>query len=247
MSDLLPVAASATRARASIRVVVADGDVAAREGLCDLLANSQVEVVGQARSIPEAVQQVRALRPDVVVLRFAGSAPDAMSAVNEIQRAAPGVAITLLCGDPAFLVTMLHRPVSFLARDISREDLLAAVEAASQGRTLVDRAALIEAIAALKPAAGAAGPHEAEVAPALTPREREVLSLLSGGRTNQAIAEELSLSVGTVKVHVCNILTKLGLTDRVQAAVWATQHGLGPGHLEGSPRPRRPRRPTGPA
>jgi len=139
-----------------------------------------------------------------------------------------GIVVLSMQGDQDLLLQALaHGATCYLAGQVSQEDLAAAIRAAAGGRSLVDREALLKA-------AGSLIALERNPAPCtdpldtLTPREREVLALLTEGLSNSNIASALGVSVGTIKTHICNILSKLHMADRVQAAVWATRRGLGP-------------------
>ena len=218
-------AASAHREARKIQVLVADENPIVRAGLCSMLHNSRTEVVGEAASGAKVAEQVEALAPDVVLLGL--SEPGlGIDSVEVVREARPEAAVIVLSEDPGDLLALLHNSVNCLSRTVDREDLLAAVVAAAEGRSLVDQSTVVKAIAAATRAEWQKGASPGERAHRLTPRERQVLGLITQGCTNREIAERLSLSVGTVKVHVCNILTKLDVADRVQAAVWATQHGL---------------------
>ncbi len=212
----------------TIRVLIAEDNPITREGLRSILTAAQITVVGDAASVAEALERVTALSPDVILFDMHLPNADGLSALETIRQAAPGVAVVVLSEDPGYLLAVLHDQTSHVSKRVSPEDLLAAVEAAAQGRSLVDQAALVAVIQALTRMNREGAGDEAEPVAVLTPREREVLRLVTRALSNREIAETLCLSVGTVKVHVCNILTKLGMSDRVQAAVWAMQHGLGP-------------------
>lgn len=209
----------------AVQVLVADESSIVRLGLRSMLASPGLEVVGEAATPVEAVERVKALAPDVVVLGL-GRSGLGLDSVRALRSASPGTAIVVLTEDPTHLLALLNSSTNCLSKSVDRGDLLAAVEAAAEGRSLVDQPAVMKALAAAIQAEQRKGDGPNERVRVLTPREREVLALITQGYTNRRIAEHLSVSVGTVKVHVCNILTKLRVADRVQAAVWATQHGL---------------------
>jgi NarL family two-component system response regulator LiaR len=212
--------------RPAVRVLVADESTFMRAGVRSILSDAGMSIVGEALSAAETIEQVVALTPDLVIV---GVHRDGLgyATVEAVRRTAPEVAIVVLSDDPGDLLALVHHSVSYLSRLASPEELLAAAEGALRGRSLVDRATVAKAIETMAGEGRDARP--ADRIRALTPRERQVLALITQGRTNRQIAEALSLSIGTVKVHVCNILTKLGVCDRVQAAVWAVQNDLGPG------------------
>ncbi len=214
---------------AAVRVVIAADSAIVREGLRSLLGGSAVEVAGEATSAMELAERAGALAPAVVLADVRALDGVGLAALDAIRGAAPGAALIVLGtrGEPWTLVqALLHGAAGYLAQDISRKSLIAAVILAAEGHAVFDRATLQEAVEGMR---AGRSPRTHPVAPAsrLTSRERQVLALMTEGRSNREIAGALSLSVGTVRVHVCNILTKLDLTHRVQAAVWAAQHGLG--------------------
>ena len=209
----------------TIRVLIVEENSIVREGLRSMLGGSRVEVVGEARTGCEAVEQVKVLAPDVILLGLCMPGLDVASV--KALRCATEAAIVVFSENHEDLLALLHNSISYLSREINRGDLLAAVEAAAGGRSVLDCAAVTKALAAITRRQSAGTAREADLPRPLTAREREVLALVTRGRTNQEIAAALSLSIGTVKVHVGNILAKLQVTDRVQAAVWATQHGVG--------------------
>jgi len=196
-----------------------------REGLKVLLASAGLEVLGVYTPGPEAVAQVRALDADVVFLTAATAAADGFAILESIRRLSPRTAIILLSmrEDVEGLLEAVQRGAScYLSRDLSPQSLLLAARAAVEGYVLVDQTALRRACAAV---ASCWVTHE-DTPVELTARERQVLQLVSRGLSNGEIAAHLSVGAATVKTHVSNILSKLGVTGRVQAAVWATEHGL---------------------
>ncbi len=212
-----------------IEVLIADDEPLARTGLGLIVGTTaDLTVVGEASSGPEALELAAALRPDVVLLDIQMPGQDGI-AVTRALRAMPEppriVVITTFGLDD-----YLHRALSagadgFLLKDAPAEAIQEAVRAAHRGeavlsprmtRRLIDRYTAGQLDDPTPPTGYAE----------LTAREREVLRLISGGRSNREIAGELYISGATVKTHVTRILMKLGLRDRAQAIVLAHRHGL---------------------
>ncbi len=213
----------------STRAVVAEANSIIREGLCSFLRNARIEVMAQEDAACEVTEHIARLLPDVVLLSVATLGQEELGALQAIRRLAPRVGIVVLDmhGDPGHLLQAIaHGATCYLTGSATQEDLVAAVRAAAAGRSLVDREALLNVARLVSVERNAAPPEDP--LDALTPREREVLSLLTEGMSNQRIADELGVSIGTVKTHICNVLSKLHMADRLQAAVWATRRGVGP-------------------
>ncbi|MFN8082208.1 MAG: response regulator transcription factor [Kineosporiaceae bacterium] len=223
-----------------IRVLVVDDQALVRAGFCALLeATDGVEVVGEAGDGEQAVELAEQLAPDVVLMDIRMPRLDGISATRRLSERAerPRVLIlTTFDTDDNVFDALEAGAVGFLVKDTPPTQLLDAVRAAVDGgavispvttRRLVDR---IVASRTLPPA-----PARRPAAPALevlTDREREVLERLARGQSNREIAGSLSISELTAKTHVSRVLGKLGLTSRVQAAVFAYETGLvRPGEL----------------
>ena len=185
-----------------------------------MLAGVGLEVVGVARSPEEAVELASTLTPDVAFLTLRLAKLEGFAALQGVRQASPKTAVIVinLDSDGGRLLEVLgHGASCYLWHHISGPSLLLAAEAALQGLVVADRAALRNSLANCSPTADAAAAQR------LTPREREVLALMARGLSNREIAQELTLSVATVRTHVSNILGRLGVSDRVQAAVLAAR------------------------
>lgn len=210
-----------------IRVLIADDQEPVRTGLRMLMdAVPDIEVVGVAADGLEAVSLARRLRPDVALLDIRMPHLDGIQATARL--AGPGVEspVAVVIITTFDLDEYLHRALragarGFLLKDAGAQLIGDAIRAAASGDSLVSpqiTTRLLSAFAA--PRAGIAAPTER-----LTDREEEVLVLLAQGLTNVEIGERLFLSLGTVKTHIGAILTKLGVRNRVEAAMWAYDTG----------------------
>ncbi len=211
-----------------ITVLVADDHPMVREGLQSMLTAADIHIVGEASSGREAVQQVKALSPDVVLMDIRMPDMDgigALQAINEAQLSTQVIMITTYQSTSYLLRALSAGAAGFVLKDIPRDDLLATVRAVAGGASRVDREFLKTALRDLEDTQDM---HvaETELPESLTPREMDVLRLLVEGLTNQAIAQTLVLSPGTVKGYLRPIFQKLNVSDRTQAAVKAIRLGI---------------------
>jgi len=191
-----------------------------REGLKVFLSTSDdIEVVGEAADGAEAVDLCARLEPDVVLMDVMMPVMDGAAATAQITAACPGVQIIALTSfvEEALVQQVLDAgAISYLLKDSRPESLKQAIRDACNGRGTIDSSAMKAIL----------NRRQDEVGKDLTPREREVLVLLAAGLSNNEIAEKLTLAVGTVRLHVSHILTKLDAPNRTTAAVIALNHGL---------------------
>ncbi|WP_449061032.1 response regulator [Planomonospora algeriensis] len=210
----------------TIRVLIADDHPVVRQGLRTFLdLQDDLEVVGEARDGAEAVELAGSLAPDVLLLDLRMPVLDGLGALARLAELGPAPRVLVLTsvadrGDVA--PAMRAGAAGFLYKDVEPAALVQAIRAVHGGQVLLapEAAEAMLAGTALPPAAPA-GP----VTP-LTDREREVLALIASGRSNREIARKLAVSEKTVKTHVSNVLMKLGVQDRTQAALYAVRHGL---------------------
>lgn len=215
---------------ATVRVVLVDDQALLRAGIGTILsAHPQIEVVGEAGTGSQALEVVRATRPDVVCMDVQMPDMDGLEATRRIvadpQLTAAVVVLTTFNREDYLVEALRAGAVGYLLKTSRPEQLTEAVLSAAAGEGLlspeVTRAVIARAVAGRAPARTAPQP----VVP-LTERESEVLTLVARGLNNDEIAAELVVSRATVKTHVSNLLAKLGLRDRVQAVVYAHEHGL---------------------
>lgn len=202
------------------RVLIVDDHVMVREGLKFLLSTAlDLDVVGEAANGAEAVELVALTQPDVVLMDIVMPVMNGAEATALIKEAFPSVqviALTSYAGGELAEQTLQAGAIGYLLKDSRPEALAQAVRDARDGRGTIDASAMQSIISRGRD----------EVGKDLTPREREVLALLAAGMSNNEIAERLVLSVGTVRLHVSNILAKLGAPNRTSAAIIAVKNGL---------------------
>jgi len=219
-----------TARRPAIRIVIADDHGMVRRGMRDFLElHDDLEVVGEAEDGARAVELAITLRPDVVVMDLLMPIQDGIAATAAIKAATPEVEIVALTSfvEESRVVAAIEAGASgFLLKDADADDLAAAIRAAAAGEVHLDPAvAGIVARRMRTRRGGDPGQDGAAGATAsLTAREREVLAGVARGLSNRAIAEELGITERTARTHVSNILGKLDLASRTQAALWAIEH-----------------------
>jgi DNA-binding NarL/FixJ family response regulator len=216
----------------SIRVAIADDHAVVRQGLRTFLElQDGMDVVGEAADGEEAVALVERTAPDVVLLDLVMPRVDGLEAIPLIRERAPATRILVLTSfadDRTVLPAIRAGAAGYLLKDVQPPELAGAIRTVHAGEALLAPTVATMLVEQLAAEDGAAGGGAASDGPGhqLTPRELEVLAQLARGRANKAIAFELGVSERTVKTHVSNILGKLGVSDRTQAAVYAVEHGL---------------------
>lgn len=218
-------------ARRPIRVLIADDHPLIVEGLKLILAKKGMEVIGVAMTGRQAVDKTLAMEPDVLLLDIRMPGMDGLEALASIKAARPRTSVLVLTsfGNPEYLARAVTLGAAgFLSKSVEAEKISQAIKAVAEGETVVERELLQSALRALvRETRATAEGAESEI-PDLTPQEIRILALVAEGMDNSAIAERLCLSRNTIKSHAHNIFTKLGVSDRTQAAVWAIRHGLVP-------------------
>ena len=209
----------------TIRVVIADDHRVVRDGLCYLLSQEpEIEVVGEAGDGRQVVDVVAATRPDVLLLDLYMPGLDGhavLAALPDIARQPAVVVLTSATEDEHLIRAMQAGATSYLLKTAPADDVIAAVRDAAAGTASLSPDLLTRLTQALR------RPPPPDPLQALSPRERDVLRLIARGHSNRQIARDLAIGEQTVKTHVRGILSKLGLQDRVQAAIFALRHQSG--------------------
>jgi two-component system, NarL family, response regulator LiaR len=205
-----------------IRVMLVDDHAVVRGGISKFLTvYKDLELVGEAESGEEAVRLAQRLQPDVVLMDLKMPGMDGVSATRQVREKSPGtrvIVLTSFAEDNMVQGALQAGAMGYLLKNVTAADLANAIRAAHAGRMTLSS----EATEALVHAATQPVVRGDE----LTAREREVLGLMVEGLSNQEIAERLFLSVGTVKFHIGNIYSKLGVDNRVSAVTLAMQRKL---------------------
>ena len=205
----------------SIRILVVDDHKVVRKGLrMFLAADPELKVVGEATNGAEALRLAEQLEPDVVLMDLLMPVMDGIAATEAIRRELPGVeviALTSVLEDSAVYGAMRAGAIGYLLKDIDAKELCRAIKQAAAGQVSLSPAAAERLLREVPP--------PADPQP-LTRRETEVLQQLALGKSNQQIAEALVIADKTVRTHISNILSKLGVSSRTQAALYAVRSGL---------------------
>ena len=226
MSEVLETAGD--RRVESLRVLIVDDHDLFRTGLRNLLEEQGVHVIGEASGGAEAVKIVRELAPDVVVMDLNMPGMGGVEATRNISSSAPltrVVMLTISDQDSDVMDAILSGACGYLLKDSSIQDLLAGIEAAARGESLISpniAAKVLQRVRATSTQPEIANTIRSE----LSDREIEVLKLIANGKDNAVIAGELHISPKTVKNHISNILMKLQIDNRIQAAVYAVRSGI---------------------
>ena len=214
-----------------IRILVVDDHTLFRRGLTALLGRDpQLEVAGDAADAGEALRRAVELRPDLILLDNHLPGVNGVDALPALRDAAPKARVLMLTisEDERDLAAALRGGAcGYLLKTMEGDALAAAIRRAMRGESVIAddmTGKLVSAFqAASAPASLAASPAPGD---GLSPREREIVRLIARGASNKEIGRELGIAETTVKIHVQHVLRKLGLTSRVQAAVYASEHGL---------------------
>jgi len=207
-----------------ITILIVDDHAVVREGLRAFLGlQPGFEIVGEAADGEEAVELAAQLDPDVVLMDLVMPKLDGVSAMRALRRRCPRcrvIVLTSFLEDDRLLPALEAGAAGYLLKNSQPAELARAVRAAQNDEAIIDPTVAARLVHALSER------PQRDAFDQLTGRERDVLTLIAGGRSNKRIALELGISEKTVKTHVGHVLAKLGVTDRTQAAVLAVQHGL---------------------
>ena len=209
------------------RLIIADDHELVRAGLRAMLNGQRgLEIVGEGANGREALELCRHLKPDLALIDVRMPELDGLATCQAIKQEYPATSVILITihENPEYLLEALKAGAAgYVLKDISQRELITAVQDVLRGEALLNKGIVVRLLQHL----ASETPHQEEPPSSqLSSREREVLRLLTHGQTNREIAQNLILSVSTVKIHVQHILAKLGVSDRTQAAVRAIELGL---------------------
>jgi DNA-binding NarL/FixJ family response regulator len=216
-----------TLATDQLRVMLVDDHDLFRTGLRNLLEEQGVQIVAEASEGSAALSLVRELTPDVVVMDLNMPGMNGIEATREIARQAPltrVVVLTISDEDDDVIEAIVAGACGYLLKDSSIQDLMQGIRAASVGEALISPHIAAKVLQSLR--AASVNAETVARGPELSDRETEVLRLIANGKDNAEIARDLSISPKTVKNHISNILMKLQIENRIQAAVYAVRRGL---------------------
>jgi NarL family two-component system response regulator LiaR len=209
-----------------IRVLIVDDHKVVREGMQFLFDHEEgIEVVGQCADGFEAVEAVNRLLPNVVLLDLLMPGLDGLGALRRIKAQSPSTQVVVLTshtGEEHMFDAIKAGATSYLLKAAGAREVIDAVRSAARGESVLDPSVAGRVLEELR------APRTPAPGSQLTRREIEVLTLVARGRNNRAIGQELFIGEETVKTHISNILAKLHLADRTQAAIYALQQGLVP-------------------
>ena len=208
-----------------IRILIADDHAIVRKGLRALLSTEPgIEVVGEAQNGREAIDLAQRLAPDVILMDLMMPEVDGLQATEAITSQRPTTRILVLtsfAGDDKIFPAIRAGALGYLLKDSTPEDLVRAIRQVSRGESCLDPAIARKVLMEFaRPSRHTKALHT------LSSREEQVLRLVSQGYTNREIAEQLDIAEATVRTHVSGVLTKLNVTNRTQAALYALREGL---------------------
>jgi two-component system, NarL family, response regulator DevR len=205
-----------------VRVFLLDDHDIVRRGLTHLFeVQHDIEVVGEAATAEEALSRIPPTRPDVALLDVRLPDGDGVTVCREIRSRNPEIRCLMLTSfsdDEALFDAIMAGATGFILKQVKSEEIVQAVRFVANGQSLLDPAVTGRVLERLRK-----GPEEDERLAKLTPQERNILELIADGLTNRQIAGEIHLAEKTVKNYVSNLLTKLGMERRTQAAVYAAR------------------------
>jgi two-component system response regulator DevR len=205
-----------------VRVFLLDDHDIVRRGLTHMFEReSDIEVVGEAATAEEALSRIPPTRPDVALLDVRLPDGDGVEVCREIRSRHPEIQCLMLTSfsdDEALFDAIMAGASGFLLKQVKSEEIVQAVRFVANGQSLLDPAVTGRVLERLRK-----GPEEDERLATLSPQERNILELIAEGLTNRQIASKIHLAEKTVKNYVSNLLTKLGMERRTQAAVYAAR------------------------
>ncbi|MFL7890988.1 MAG: LuxR C-terminal-related transcriptional regulator [Anaerolineales bacterium] len=214
-----------------MRIVVIDSHVLFREGLVSLLLHEpDLDVVGEAKDYDDGVSLCKETRPDLVLMDIKSTQDTELAAIKRIRKHVPDTLVIVLANhesDEMLFAALRSGATGFLLKNSSFVNVLASIKAVERGEAAISRKmtrSLVDEF--VRMCGDYYGTQDGEIEK-LTPREQDVLKFVSTGATNREIANQLNITESTVKIHVSNILEKLSLRNRREAASYANRHDLG--------------------
>ena len=212
-----------------LRILLVDDHVLFRKGLTALLGSRpDIQIVGEAKDGLEAIDAAREFLPDVILMDVNMPRCDGLEATRRIKREMPHVKIVILTvsdDDQHLFEAIKSGAQGYLLKDLEPYQLYDLLESISRGEAPLSGVIAAKILKEFTNPSGAST-QDPEVIDELTPRETQILQLVAEGKSNKDIADELVISENTVKIHIRNILEKLHLKNRIQAAVYAVNQGL---------------------
>jgi two-component system, NarL family, response regulator LiaR len=212
-----------------IRVLIVDDHSIVRQGLRFVLDHEEgIAVVGEAANGNQALAMTRALSPDVILLDLIIPEPDGLAVLATVHVEQPSAGVVILSSSPEdnhVVEALRGGALSYLSKTAGVDEITDAVRAAARGEGVLSSGAAARLMRVTRQGVGHATNAPLDL---LSPRERDVLTELSRGRSNREIARSLRIGEETVKTHVSSVLAKLGVADRTQAAIVGLQHKLVP-------------------
>ena len=206
----------------ALRIFLVDDHEVVRRGVRDMLeAEDDFEVVGEAGTVEEALNRIPATSPDVAVLDVRLPDGNGVELCRELRSSYPALACLMLTSfddDEALFEAIMAGAAGYVLKQVKGNDIIEAIRQVGAGRSLLDPAMTARVMDRLRN-----GPTEDPRLAALSPQEHRILDLLAEGKTNRQIAAEIFLSEKTVKNYVSNLLTKMGMSRRTEAAVYAAR------------------------
>jgi DNA-binding NarL/FixJ family response regulator len=208
----------------AIKLIIADDQAVIRKGFASLLAGQGIQIIAEAVTGTEAVAKTRRLKPDVLLMDVMMPDVDGIDALEKIRKAVPQTKVIMMSGydNPTYLArSMALGAATFLLKEVPGKEFISTIKRVAKGETLAGdtRASDMKTFLETRP------DPQADDVP-LSRREYQVVRNLAHGLSNREIATSLDISIETVKEHVQNILRKLQMADRTEAAVWAVKKGL---------------------
>jgi DNA-binding NarL/FixJ family response regulator len=213
-----------------IRVVIADDQTLFRQGLTTLLSiQPDIEVVGEAQNGIEALQLIAEHAPDVVLMDVEMPVLDGVAATRRVRQEYPACQVVILTtfdNDDYVFEGLRVGALGYLLKDAPANKLVDAIHMAARGESFLQPSIAAKVVSEFSRLSDLAAQHTQPLTEPLTPRETEILRLIAAGMTNAEIAQRLVITEGTVKNHVTSVLSKLGVEDRLQAALRARDMGI---------------------